>query len=123
MNLNDLKQTIPSIKLYVSSRLADQSAVDYILYGAEEEGIPVDVEKQQEDDVLKLAHKASVDSTLGTGIGVSASKAAVHFGKLPIHRPVFEISLSEGETVLRLVGSNAARLVKRLPLRMKESDN
>ena len=118
MNINDLKAAKPSIKLYYSEQLADKKVIESILYGAEEEGIPVEVVGSSERDFLNLAHKASMDSNLSTGIGVNDTMAAVHYGKLPIHSPVFQVSVNAGEDALRKVGSNGARLVKRLPLRI-----
>ena len=96
MNINDLKAAKPSIKLYYSDQLTDKQVVDFVLYGAEEEGIPVEMKSVSGNDVLQLAHKASMDSNLSTGIGITGSAAAVHYGKLPIHKPVFQVSAKEG---------------------------
>jgi len=115
----NLQVTIkPSIKLYYSRSLNNKWFVDQVLYGAEEEGIPVDVEQMDEEDPLILAHKASVDSILGTGIGLSPTEAVVQQEKLPVQKPVFRALTGSGEEELRKVGANGARLVKRMPLKL-----
>ncbi|MCR4891803.1 MAG: glycerol dehydratase reactivase beta/small subunit family protein [Lachnospiraceae bacterium] len=113
------KAARPTIKFYYSDQLKDELILQQILYGAEEEGIPVEMQKVPEANVLELAHKASKDSVLGTGIGVSSSYAAVHYEKLPVDRPVYLVRLNAGDEAVRRVGVNGARLVKRMPLKIK----
>lgn len=109
----------PSIKLYYSDLLKDTALVDQILYGAEEEGIPVEASKVSGDNVLELAYKASKDSRLETGIGVSSTYAAVNIAKLVMDKPIYLVRLNAGMDALRRVGNNGARMVKRMPLKIE----
>ncbi len=108
----------PTIKLYYSGSLTDRDVIARILQGAEEQGIPVEIHEQPEDDDLELAFRACQDSILDTGIGVSTSRATVQVRKLKKNNPVYTCSVSSDADKLARVGENAARYVKRIPLRI-----
>lgn len=118
MKTNWTEDVKPTIKLLYSSALTDMSVVDTILFGAEEEGIPVEVQAVPVNNALALSIVASKLSVLGTGIGVASDQAIVHYEKLPPLKPLFTVRLDEGREAVRRVGLNGARLVKRMPLRM-----
>jgi len=60
-----------SIKLYYDIDNISVNDFVNIPLGIEEEGIPYEVQGEQSSSVLDLAHRASVDSRLGVGIGIS----------------------------------------------------
>ncbi len=120
MNPNNLKVPRPSIIVNVSDRLKDEDALDKILYGAEEEGIPVEVNRVSGDDAYQLAFDASKSSVLLIGIGVSSSEGVVQNAKMAKDKPIDAALLSDGEELLRQLGSNAARMAKRVPLRFRK---
>ena len=84
--------------------------------GIEEEGIPYDLAGVPDSDVYEIGFKAAKASRLGVGIGVSSNKLILHFEKLEKKRPIFEIGTFEKENY-RILGSNAARLVKKMPFK------
>lgn len=97
----------------------DGKGLRHIRLGLEEEGIPCRVKEVPGDSAHALAAAASRESSLGVGVGVvSASREAVlHHRDLPDTRRLMAL---KGETFdtgpLRRVGTNAARLVKAIPL-------
>ena len=118
MKTNSTEMVKPAIKLLYSTK-TDLSLVNLVLYGAEEEGIPVEAHSVAVDNALALGIVASKISTLGTGIGLSSTEAVVHYEKLPPRKPVYATTVSAGAEALRRAGINGARLVKRMPLRIE----
>lgn len=107
----------PTVKLYYSRKLNNDNVISQILYGAEEEGILMESREVDDGNVLDIALKASQESVLGTGIGVSSTDAAVHNRQLPRDYPVYKVSIHSDDETLRKVGINGARIVKRMPLK------
>ncbi|MDO5094871.1 MAG: glycerol dehydratase reactivase beta/small subunit family protein [Propionibacteriaceae bacterium] len=107
---------LPAIGLAVNERIAD-AQLTQLLLGMEEEGVPCDVARSAELNPLVLAHEAAVASRLGIGLGVSLDYVVVTTEKLPEGRPYLAHFLGTTPENDRTIGSNAARLVKRLPLR------
>lgn len=109
---------------------ADESLYKWISVGAEEEGIPcrlmpadeIDDEIDDETDAAALAHAAARSSRLDVGVGVGSGQVAVHERHMPVERPVVAIEVEEDHAVhaCRTAGSNAARLVIGVPLRLDE---
>jgi hypothetical protein len=90
-----------------------------ILWGLEEEGIPVEFGEAVSGSAEALAKEAADGSPLNVGIGINPTEQAVvlHHRDLPVGKPL--ISLRGGDTQpwrLRQLGVNAARLVKGDPL-------
>ena len=98
------------------------SQLEQLLLGMEEEGIPSRVEQSPELNPLVLAHGAAISSRLGIGVGVALGYVVVTTEKLPVERPYLAHFLGRGAATDRLIGSNAARLVKRLPLRPVDTE-
>jgi len=88
-----------------------------VLYGIEEEGIPYEVREAPSFDAKYLAHEAALESRLGIGVGATSSTVVVTLEKLPEERPYITEQLNLRRALDRAVGANAARLVKRMPLR------
>jgi hypothetical protein len=110
------------------AREVDESLYKWISVGAEEEGIPcrlmpaddIDDEIDDETDVAALAHAAARSSRLDVGVGVASGQVAVHERHMPVERPVVATEVEEDHAVhaCRTAGSNAARLVIGMPLRL-----
>lgn len=110
-----MKPERPTVRVRLNDRLADQ-AIAEVLLGLEEEGVPVEVTRHTDLNPLALAHDAALESRLGIGIGVSLDYIVTTTEKLPAERPYLVEILHRSEATDRAAGSNAARLVKRMPL-------
>lgn len=106
----------PMIPLYAHRAVTDESLTDLLL-GIEEEDVPVDISRHEADSPEELAHGAAVSSRLGVGLGIAAGTVVTTTEKLPAEHPYIKQSLGRDPESDRLIGSNAARLVKRTPLR------
>jgi hypothetical protein len=93
-----------------------EAAIEEVLLGVEEEGIPYRVATSSTTDVRLLAHEAALSSRLDVGIGATVGQVAVTTEKLPPDKPYIEAQLNALRATDRAVGANAARLVKRVPL-------
>ena len=117
----------PAIHVTLAGEV-DESLYKWISVGAEEEGIPcrlmladeVDDEIDDETDAAALAHAAARSSRLDVGVGVASGQVAVHERHMPVERPVVATEVEEDHAVhaCRTAGSNAARLVIGMPLRL-----
>lgn len=112
----------PSIAVHIHDSLTDDALTDLLL-GIEEEAVPVEVTRSTELNPLKLAHSAARHSQLGVGVGVSLDYAVVTLDKLPEDRPYLAYGWGADQLRDRITGANAARLVKRLPLRPEHERN
>ncbi len=108
--------TPPSIGVAVG-RGTPQATVEAVLRGLEEESVPGDVRPSDELNPLALAHQAATASRLGVGVGLSLDYAVVTVDKLPADRPYLAQRLTNPARQGRLLGANAARLVRRTPLK------
>ena len=117
----------PAIHVTLAGEV-DESLYKWISVGAEEEGIPcrlvpadeVDDEIDDETDAAALAHAAARSSRLDVGVGVASGQIAVQERHMPVERPVVATEVEEDHAVhtCRTAGSNAARLVIGMPLRL-----
>ncbi|MCF8069552.1 MAG: glycerol dehydratase reactivase beta/small subunit family protein [Desulfobacterales bacterium] len=90
-----------------------------IIYGLEEEGLPHTIisEEFHDEDINGLAQQAANKSVFDVGICCSANAIVLHQGNLPKEHPVIQISKDQVNlSKARLLGINAARLIKRMPL-------
>lgn len=108
----------PEIRVYWETGKVDESIVDEVLLGIEEEGVPF-VKKGADyvDSAAVLGYKAAEASHLGVGIGIAENEIVLHFSKLKEDEPLFTIQTTKDSERLRAIGSNAARLVKRMPFK------
>ena len=114
----------PSIVLLDAG--GDARLLREVCAGAEEEGVPVDVETaagtESVGDLTSgaatgLAYLAAGRSRLQVGIGLDrAGEVAVHHSTLPEHAPALTVAGDAGPADQRRAGRVAARIVKRLPL-------
>lgn len=111
-----IQQIKPTIHI-----LADTAAPEALLkelqYGIEEEGIPYEQGSKEGCDAVALAWEAANASRLGVGVGLDAQSLVLHYSKLQPKEPLFQLPARVEKGRVRLLGSNAARLVKKLPLR------
>lgn len=56
-------------------------------------------------------------SRLEVGIGLDRQALVLHYSKLEREQPLFRIPADSGTETVRALGANAARLVKKLPLK------
>ena len=89
---------------------APQEVLRQLQYGMEEEGIPWEAAAGT-GNALSLAWEAARSSRLEVGIGLD------HYSKLEREQPLFRIPADSGMETVRALGANAARLVKKLPLK------
>ncbi|MFC7008443.1 glycerol dehydratase reactivase beta/small subunit family protein [Halalkalicoccus salilacus] len=113
-------------RIIVRSLGSDDSAIDQLERGIEEEGVPWTVQRVEADDSgsdcqsdnsTAVAHQAASDSGLKIGIGVSEDgELALHHARLPEDDPLFNVANATAREA-RTVGTNAARLAKHMPLK------
>jgi hypothetical protein len=100
---------------------AAESIVDWVKIGAEEEGVPCQAVPGGAEDALTLANSAAQGSHIGVGVGLDKKKIVLQEAHMPSDFPVLSIEWTGSEVqLLRLIGTNAGRLVKRMPLRFVE---
>lgn len=115
MNAAQVAMTKPTVHVLCSSDVPE-SALRQLLYGLEEEGIPCETWTETDGNALALAWKGAQASRLGVGVGMDGQNAVLHISKFEYERPLFQIPVRSGEQA-RILGANAARLVKKLPLK------
>ena len=87
-----------------------------LLNGIEEEQIPILLKTITVDDVVSRAYQAALASRLSVGIAYDGDRYVVHYKNLPEQHPLFDIRL-EDNAQQRVLGANAARLVKGIPFK------
>lgn len=107
----------PEIKVLRGTNETLNCVVNHILQGIEEEGLPFSVEENSELDSVELAYRGAELSHLGVGIGISEKEVVLHFIKLKEDQPLFRIPTYSKVEMLRAIGCNAARIVKRMPFK------
>lgn len=111
------KQERPTIKIIVSKSFTRQDSLSQLLYGIEEEGLPYDVISADTGSADELAYEAGMASRLQVGLGLDNNQITLQYAKLKKQEPLFRISARSPYDDIRAIGSNAARLVKRLPFK------
>jgi hypothetical protein len=106
------------VVIYVIEGAEKTSFTREIFYGLEEEQIPYTIESGglQSDDPVGMAYRAATRSVYGVGICSAHNGIVLHYSKLPKEKPLFVISKSRSNlNKARLLGLNAARLIKGTP--------
>lgn len=107
----------PAIHVAVASGV-NGAAFQHVEVGAEEEGVPCRWVDVPGDEAVALAYAAAQSSRFGVGVGIGPDQVAIHEVHMPAGQPVLRLAVTgQVQPVYRLAGSNAARLVIRLPLR------
>jgi hypothetical protein len=102
---------------------APAKTIALILWGLEEEGVPAELYEVAGGEAGALAKEAAERSPLNVGIGINLNDSVIylHHRNLPLERPLFTLRSAELQpSDLRVLGKNAARLVKGEPLVFRE---
>lgn len=104
----------PTILLYATQYISED-ILKPLLYGIEEEGLPVVIEFHSGTH-MELANLASCNSALSVGIGVDEQAIVLTYKNIPAHQFIYRLSgYSHYPNSLRTLGVDAARLVKGNP--------
>ena len=106
----------PTIHFFHTAQ-ANGQVLREVELGMEEEGIPWKLDQMQSGNALTLAWEAAQSSNLEVGVGADDQWIVLHYSKLEKDQPLFRISAQAGPAQARALGANAARLVKKLPLK------
>ncbi|MDY0041156.1 MAG: glycerol dehydratase reactivase beta/small subunit family protein [Desulforhabdus sp.] len=111
----------PAIVIFVSSS-APTDLLQPVLWGMEEEGIPFEIHQAANSSIGQLAKQAADSSPLNVGMAQGGdAMVALHHRDLPAETPLFTVNCKNAHSSsLRLLGINAARLVKGQPLAFYE---
>ncbi|MBC8060102.1 MAG: glycerol dehydratase reactivase beta/small subunit family protein [Clostridiaceae bacterium] len=109
-----MKTKRPVIKVFVTK--TSEAFLKEVLAGIEEEGVLYEVESCEYGSAKDLATIAAAESLLETGIGIDKEFACITICKLPKNSALQSYSCLDNAQ-LRLAGSNAARIIKGLPLK------
>ena len=104
----------PTILLYATEHISED-ILKPVLYGIEEEGLPVVIESHRGTH-MTLADLASRNSALSVGIGVDDEAIVLTYKNIPMHQFIYRLTgYAQYPDSLRTLGVNAARLVKGNP--------
>ncbi|MPQ43351.1 glycerol dehydratase reactivase beta/small subunit family protein [Clostridium tarantellae] len=113
----------PSIYIYCTSKVEKFEYFNDILWGIEEEELPFFVKYIENLNSQELSHRASKESRLGIGIGVDKEGIiCLTTNKLLKDEPLYILNISKNKENVRAIGTNSARLVKGLPLKLFRSE-
>lgn len=123
MNTADFYTERPAIHVCIAPT-GDPGAYRRVEIGAEEEGVPCRMISLEEAEVLPLAYAAAQSSRFGVGVAISATRVVIHETHMPQKLPVLDYTLTSAnlETVCRMAGCNAARLVIRMPFKFEDEE-
>lgn len=111
----------PAIVIYGSASLANQ-VLKQLQFGIEEEGLPFvyePVSSSPAEDMIAQAYSAAQASPLLVGLAGDGTELVLHYRHLAKEQFVYRLKglPLQDLSVVRLLGSNAAKLVKGIPLR------
>lgn len=113
----------PQVKIFYYFGTGIKDQLSQIQYGLEEEGVPFSSEEKREAlSAEKLSFAAAEASVLGVGVGIDKNQTVVlHYRRLHPDFPLFTLPGEDYTPSLgRIIGSNAARLVKGNPFKPLE---
>ena len=106
----------PSVYIGLQDKYQESPLFSNICYGLEEEGIPYDYFLSDED-VNQIAFNSAQKSRLSVGIGLGDDdQIIIQHKKLDADQPFFQKKV-EKYFQAKIMGSNAARLVKGIPIK------
>lgn len=119
----DLAQERPCIHVCLIGG-AGEEMYRWVEVGAEEEGVPTRKVQAVATDLIAAAYGAAQSSRFDVGVSIAPQRIVLHETHMPPHQPVLSFELGpDARQICRLMGSNAARLVIRLPLRFEVEAN
>lgn len=111
--------TKPVILIYKLGEV-EQEKLTQVELGMEEEGIPFVVERlgTSSENLVSLAHQAAQSSPLSVGLAINEREIVLHYRNLQKEQFLYRLKDYPRHTdqVLRILGTNAAKLVKGTPL-------
>ncbi|MCF0248334.1 MAG: glycerol dehydratase reactivase beta/small subunit family protein [Synergistes sp.] len=114
----------PTIKIFYRGIPQLSRLLREIGYGIEEEGIPFETEEfSNNESAVGLALEAASESQMEVGIGIDPESVVLQIAKLKRDEPLFKISARSTDEEVRIIGTNAGRLVKNLPLVITEGNS
>lgn len=109
---------IPAIGLTLDPVWSDSDELRSVLSGLEEEQVPA-LCSVGSGDAVALAAAAARASVVSVGVALGADgRVALHHARLLAATPLQLIDVADGLAACRVLGTNAARLVKGIPLHM-----
>jgi hypothetical protein len=111
------------VVIILAVKPAPAETIAPILWGLEEEGVPAELYEVASGEAAALAKEAANRSPLNVGIGINLNNLMVslHHRNLPLERPLFTLRSADLQpSNLRVLGKNAARLVKGEPLVLRD---
>jgi hypothetical protein len=117
------KQERPTVRIALLGSVPEEM-LRPILWGLEEEGIPAETREAVDGSTRLVAKQAADGSPLNVGIGINGAHGEVVLHHRDLHgdSPLFSFSSEEmNPSVLRILGVNAARLVKGNPLLFQDT--
>lgn len=109
----------PSIIVGIKPNQKIRDNMQPLFNGIEEEKIPVTTQIILVDDIVERAYKASLASRLSVGIAIEDQRVVVHYKNLKAGEPLFD-DTTANKAHLRMLGANAARLVKGIPFKKQD---
>lgn len=106
----------PSIIVGVENETTIPQNATPLFNGIEEEQIPVVVKEIDIDNVVSRAYQSALASRLSVGIAFDGDRFIVHYKNLKETHPLFDETIDNPKQ-LRILGANAARLVKGIPFK------
>lgn len=108
----------PRIEVMVARGKVNHPNLRQVLFGIEEEQVPVQVTEVGDGNAVEMAYLAAEASQLEVGIGMDAAgNFCLHHKKLDKDQPYIKLKNRSSLESARIFGNNSARLVKRMPLR------
>lgn len=111
--------TKPVILIYQLGEVK-QEKLTQVELGMEEEGIPFMTERldSSSENLVYLAHQAAQSSPLSVGLAIDEREIVLHYRNLQKEQFLYRLKDYPNHTdqVLRILGTNAAKLVKGTPL-------
>lgn len=114
MNNDDSQR--PSIVVGLENGITIPDSAKPLFYGIEEEQIPVSIRKINVNGTVERAYQSALASRLSVGIAFEGDHFIVHYKNLKENHPLFDMTI-DNEKQLRILGANAARLVKGIPFK------
>lgn len=101
----------------------DPTLYRWVEIGAEEEGVPCRQVQISETGLVATAYATAQSSRFDIGVVVTPDRVILHEAHMPPEQPVLTFQIKESAPhICRLMGSNAARLVIRLPFRFDDEE-
>lgn len=117
MRMETMLSSKPVIKVFFDENKVKETDIKEVLWGIEEEGIPYEILPVNIENAVDSGYKASIESSLGVGIGIDEKIIVLHYNKLNQDSPLFTIKRNSDSIKIRSLGANAARLVVKMPFK------